>query len=116
MACGQPVRDREPALLKLAQAVETSDPQSDASAAADIAFHSAIVEAAGCPTLATAFGQVMSRSLFFLHRDILAPPGTSGHHSHDDLVQELQTDDRDAAEAAIRRHILTGKASNLGDL
>ncbi len=110
--CGQPVRAAESVLLGLAEAVDATRDGPTINWTAEIAFHRALVELIDSPGFLREFDRIMRLghyvlvSTFSEHNPFPLDPSRSWHR---DLVHDLQTDDPDQAEAALRAHLEAGR-------
>lgn len=104
--CGHPVKQHEKQLLKLANAVDRSSPRSSTNWNVEIDFHRALMALTNCPVLIDAFDHVLRHSLFYAINRLLPPPRRRiAPNSHARLIRQLQVQDPDKAEQAIRAHV-----------
>lgn len=107
--CGAPVRKNLPRLKRLAKQVEGRHPSTAEQWQAEVDFHRALVELAGCPVLTQAFEGVMRLSLFFAVNRMFPPinlgkqMGTH-HRNHLLLLDALTTDDPVVASQVAYEH------------
>ena len=101
--CGDPIRRNWQALNELARAADDVEPNTFEENRAEIIFHSALMKLANCPPLLTIFDQVMRHSLFFgIHMVIPMGGRQFSPTGHQNLLEQLKTEQPDQAEAAIR--------------
>jgi DNA-binding GntR family transcriptional regulator len=105
--CGKPLTRAGKGLKALAEKADR--PEESASPwDADLGFHRALVELAGCPALLDNFNRVMNLALF-QHTALFTPFPYNRGDSHVGLLADLIRAAPEAADARIRRHIRTGK-------
>ena len=105
LAAGEPLAAVREQLERLAAKADAARSWSLANFKSEVAFHEALVAAAGCAELSAAFGQVMRHSLFHSAHDLLPdlPERTAGMHAK--LVTGLVRADADMAERLVRGHL-----------
>ncbi len=94
-------------LQSLARAADQASVSKVDYLRADAVFHRAMVEAAECAPLLAIFDRVARQSLLLISRQKLPPQPRS---SHARLLTFLRTANPDSAEAALRKHIQSGKS------
>ena len=105
LVAGKPLASVRDKLDRLAEKADAARSWSLANFKSEVAFHEALVAAAGCPELSAAFGQVMRHGLFHAAHDLLPdlPERTPGMHAK--LMAALGRADADAAERLVRDHL-----------
>lgn len=111
--CGKPVRQNADNLKKLALAVDMSDLATAENEKAETEFHGALVELAGVPLLQEEFRKVMRRRLFHMINSVAPWQSQAPLDDHVLLLEKLQTDHADEAEAAMRSHLERGREGML---
>lgn len=111
--CGGTITANLPRLAELALAVDTSQPASAENERAETQFHSALVNLVGAPLLATEFRKVMQRRLFYKINAMVPWQTQPPLGNHRELLIQLQTDNPDAAESAMRHHLERGREDML---
>lgn len=117
--CGKPVQRKRKYLLKLAGRVDAADSGAEDRIEYwenEIAFHRALVDLAESPALSAEYERVMNLGLFvlvgtFKFNSPFPQDPLGGWHAQ--LVEGLQTDDADEAEALLREHLEYGRTSFL---
>jgi DNA-binding GntR family transcriptional regulator len=106
---GRLVREHKDELLKYAVLVDRDELSSIPHIKREIIFHASLVNLAGFPLLTREYLRITRIRMFSLVN--LQPPlrDNSHYQMHDELVEELTTDDIDKAEKIIRAHIWLGK-------
>lgn len=107
--CGPRITQDFDRLRQLAQKLEDACTQPEISWKLDFEFHRALVELAECPALLSIYDKVMMHKLFLGQNLLVSVHGGPSHHSHLQLLEELQTRNADKAGQSIRRHIRAGK-------
>lgn len=107
--CGEPVVKARQTLLPLAEAVDASRPGTPENEQAEHIFHAALVELVGSPLLTEEFHKVMRRRLFYMINALVPWQSQPPLDSHKRLLKKLQTSDPDAAEHAMRGHLVRGR-------
>ena len=110
--CGRLVRENEARLLELARRVDATREGRRINWSAELDFHRALVALIDSPALLAEYDRVMRVGHFMLvstfsDRDPF-PPDPS-HTWHAELVADLQVNDPDEAERAIRFHLESGR-------
>ena len=105
LAAGTPLAAIREQLERLAEKADAARSWSLANFKSEVAFHEALVAAAGCPELTATFSQVMRHGLFHAAHNLLPdlPERTPGMHAK--LVAALARADADMAERLIRGHL-----------
>lgn len=103
--CGEPVRRERRRLGELAREVDATRIGSRENELAESRFHGALIELAEIGVLMQEFDSVMRRNLFFKINKLLPEANQPPLDSHLKLLDELQVEDADAAERAMRRHL-----------
>jgi DNA-binding GntR family transcriptional regulator len=105
IAAGKPLAAVREKLERLAAKADAARSWSLTNFKTEVAFHEALVAAAGCHELVKAFSQVMRHSLFHSAHDLLPdlPERTASMHTR--LVAALTRADADSAERLIRCHL-----------
>ncbi|MFM8634628.1 MAG: GntR family transcriptional regulator [Planctomycetia bacterium] len=105
VAAGELIRAARKTLEPLAAKADAAADWTAANYRTEVAFHTALVEAAGCPQLSRAFASVMRHGLFHVAHNLLPclPPRKPDMHTR--LLANLCRADADAAERLIRRHL-----------
>lgn len=119
-ACGQPLRAQRGPLLALARKLDGRSPGEPTTWRLDIAFHSALVAAAGIAELTQAHARTMRLGLFMaIHA---AQASRSGERDevprslHRRLLDRLCRCGPEEAESAMRAHLRRGREALLGTL
>ena len=102
LACGQPVEKQASKLRPLAEKLDAPAAEPLPDALAVVRFHHAIVALSAVPALIDAYERIMKVHL--LHAVHTPPPRPAGA-SFVKLLEALQTQDPDKAEAAMRKHL-----------
>jgi DNA-binding GntR family transcriptional regulator len=108
--CGEPVQRNRKALMKLAKPADEAPANSFEESRGEIIFHGALMKLADCPPLLEMFDRVMRHSLFFaIH--MVVPMGNRRYSptGHQDLVEQLQTENPDKAERSIRAMLMENR-------
>ena len=102
---GKPIQAARAALEPLAKRADAAAFATIENFRTEVAFHTALVDAANCPQLSRAFANVMRHGLYHAAHNLLPllPPRTKNMHSR--LVAALCAADADAAERLIRDHL-----------
>lgn len=108
--CGEPVRRERRRLKELAREVDATQIGSRENELAEGRFHGALVELTEVGALKKEFDKVMRRNLFFKINMLLPEAKQPPLDSHLRLLDELQLEDADAAEQAMRRHLERGRS------
>lgn len=107
--CGRKVRDAMEELLPLARALDTDATADPRHWNEELEFHSALVALADCRILSVEFNRCIHLNMFYGINRLYPRAGERGRMLHQELLRELTTEDPDAAEQAMRRHIRSGK-------
>ena len=112
MVCGEVVRNN---LDKLTRAAEQVDGCADIMDywKADIQFHKEFISLCGCRLLINMYSQTMNVGNFYQINSFFMNRDPTKRDNHVALVQSLTNGDPDFAEAAIRRHLQSGKTDAL---
>lgn len=113
MISGERIRRAQRALAPLAAAADQQGATMDKRARAEVAFHLALVELAGCEALAREYRRVMRIGLFHHINSLMEMPVLAPADCHGALLRKLTKASPDAAEAAMRAHIWSGKPQGL---
>lgn len=108
MVCGETVRQNMDMLLKAAKNVDESADITDYWKA-DIAFHQKFVELCKCRLMVNSYAQIMNMRNFYQINSFFMNHDPEKRESHISLIASLSNDDPDFAEAAIRKHLKSGK-------
>jgi DNA-binding GntR family transcriptional regulator len=103
LACGETIEKQATKLRRLAEELDRPAAEPAADARAVIRFHHAIVALTAVPALIDAYERIMK--LHLLHAVHVPPAPRAPGQSFVALVEALQTEDPDKAEAAMRRHL-----------
>lgn len=104
-AAGERIQAARKTLEPLAAKADAAADWTTANYRTEVAFHTELVDAAGCPQMSRAFAGVMRHGLFHAAHRLLPclPPRKPDIHSR--LLAGLCRADADAAERLIRRHL-----------
>jgi DNA-binding GntR family transcriptional regulator len=103
LACGQPVEKQAGKLRRLAEELDALATQPAVDVRAVVRFHHTIVALTAVPALIDAYERIMK--LHLLHTVHAPPAPRPPGKSFVELVEALQTEDPDKAEAAMRKHL-----------
>lgn len=110
LAHGAALRPHRDALAALADEADRPHREPRRRWAADLDFHRALVACAGVPALDAAYAEAMQVGFFHAVNVVVeAPDRRRPADSHTALLRRLLRSDRERAEAAIRRHLASGK-------
>jgi DNA-binding GntR family transcriptional regulator len=101
MVHGEPVRQAKHRLIALARQVDRFTPGDPAAWPAEIEFHQALVDLAGCEALSASHERVMRRNYFFATNSAHLRISYSSRDQHVTLVDQLCTEDPEEADRAI---------------
>ncbi len=107
--CGRRVAEATEELLPLARALDTDATADPRHWNEELEFHSALVALAECRILSDEYKRCIHLNMFYGINRLYPRAGEQGRLLHQELLQELTTEDPDAAERAMRRHIRSGK-------
>ncbi|MGV2982377.1 GntR family transcriptional regulator [Microbacterium sp. AGC85] len=109
-ASGKSLNDAERAEADLISAASRGD--RDAVATADVAFHTALVEAAGLRNLADLHAMLMGRAhIAMVQVQRSNPDGAHRSHSeHEQILAAIRSGDGDAAAEALSQHLSRAQA------
>jgi GntR family transcriptional regulator, rspAB operon transcriptional repressor len=107
--CGRPVQQHMKQLIPLAEEIDASDLRSPEHLKDEIFFHHYLVSLAATPALTEAYERVMKLGLLYLIQVFHPDPRSAPKASHVEFVNALTSQDPDAAEAAVRAHVQSGK-------
>lgn len=109
-ASGKSLNDAERAEADLISAASRGD--RDAVASADVAFHTALVEAAGLRNLADLHAMLMGRAhIAMVQVQRSNPDGAHRSHSeHEQILAAIRSGDGDAAAEALSQHLSRAQA------
>lgn len=109
-ASGKSLNDAERAEADLISAASRGD--RDAVATADVAFHTALVEAAGLRNLADLHAMLMGRAhIAMVQVQRSNPDGAHRSHSeHERILAAIRSGDGDAAAEALSQHLSRAQA------
>lgn len=110
--CGNKIKDSFERLLPLAQKLE--DIYCSKGSCADVwrldmEFHRALVDLCENSLLSKKYAEIAVPGLFYQLNSVVAGESPQNRSDHIRLLNSLITTDRDAAEAAIRNHLLSNK-------
>lgn len=108
MICGETVRQNMDLLLEAAKTVDNCTDIMDYWKA-DISFHRTFVELCNCRLLINSYSQIMNIGNFYQINSFFMNHDPEKRESHISLIANLSNDDPDFAEAAIRKHLKSGK-------
>ena len=107
--CGRPVERHMDRLLRMAEQIDASDLRSPAHLRKEISFHHYLVSLAAVPALTEAYERVMKLGLLYAIQVFHPDHRAATKASHVEFVNALTTHDPEAAEAAVRAHVQSGK-------
>lgn len=107
--CGEPILQNESRLMQLAENVEACRGGGVTAWKAEIEFHRALVEMAGCNSLLAAFKRAMHLGTLCAAQILAQTEDSLPIGNHVLLVQSLKTEDPDEAERFVRSHLHSGK-------
>ena len=110
MVCGPTVRANKAALLAAARQVDSCADIIDYWKA-DVTFHREFVALCKCRLLINSHANIMNIGNFYQINNYFMNHDPKMRDSHIFLVEALTTNDPDAAEAAIRKHLQAGKTA-----
>jgi DNA-binding GntR family transcriptional regulator len=113
MVCGAGAVGSLERLATLAEAVDASGASELCRARREVAFHVAVVELAGCPTLTREYRRVMQVGLFYRITSLMGALPDTPLKRHRELLDALAARDSEAAAACVREHIWFGKPESL---
>lgn len=113
MVCGERVRQALSHLRPLAEAADAVASSDTARAHAEVAFHVALVELAGCPALLREYRRVMQIGLFYRITLLMNMPSHEPADRHLALLDDLCSASPEIAANAVSKHIWTGKPDSL---
>ena len=108
MVCGEIVRKNMDLLLEAAKNVDECHDIMDYWKA-DVNFHQKFVELCDCRLMINSYSQVMNIRNFYQINSFFMNHDPEKRESHISLIASLSNDDPDFAEAAIRKHLRSGK-------
>ncbi len=108
MVCGETIRSHMDELLEAAEKVDNCVNIMEYWKA-DIAFHRLFIELCGCKLLINTYAQIMNIGNFYQINSFFMNRDPEKRDNHAALVEYLKTADPDQAEAAIRKHLQSGK-------
>lgn len=107
--CGKRIEAQKEAMMKLARAVDSSQPGTRDNELAEMKFHQGLVDLVICDMLSAEFRKIMRRKVF-MKINIIAPWHTQlPLDSHERLVEQLCVADPATADAAMREHLHRGR-------
>lgn len=112
--CGPAITAARDRLEPLAIAADAAADAGGSLWSEDFAFHQALLELTGVQALIDCFHRVIQLSMFH-QTALLSPMKPATYDRHVQLLNDLCELDADAAEARIRRHVRSGKATFFGD-
>lgn len=108
MICGVTIQNNLESLLEAALAVDNCTDLMDYWKA-DIAFHRKFIMLCNCKLLINTYSQIMNIGTFYQINSFFMNHDPEKRDCHVTLVKCLAESGPDAAEAAIRRHLQSGK-------
>ena len=102
---GDRILAAEDQIRELAASVDATPPSSWQSVKAELQFHHALVDVAGCSVLSDAFRQVMRHSLYYAAKRRLPEGPPRSPRGHIRLVEKLLKADANEADRQIRLHL-----------
>jgi GntR family transcriptional regulator, rspAB operon transcriptional repressor len=105
VSAGKPIQAARAALESLAQKADRAAFGTIENFRTEVAFHTALVDAARCPQLTRAFGNVMRHGLYHAAQNLLPMLPARKKDIHSRLLAALCTAKADAAEKLIRDHL-----------
>ena len=111
MFCGEKVRQNYDRLLELATAIEKEFEENGDSQTTwrmDMEFHNELISLCGNEAICEQYAKLAVPCLFYNLHKYIQHTGDD-RNDHITLLNALCTDDKDAAEKALRAHLLNGK-------